>query len=196
MNTELVLTRKKFSSLLTLPEKVQWNQSNLSDITHQTPCSHPHRVVPKLRSHSDGGCRPSLLASIGLHSFYCHWLSKTRTKGWISSLLSLISIGTLVMWLKQFDSVSVETPPSLSPLSSSWTPPSSPFLLVPLFTAHYSVQLFGRTLRGGRCWPFILLGMSSEWWPRNKSVCFQIAQTTTENVWEEANLNLVLILSY
>lgn len=151
MNIELLLGRKQVFPLFTLSAKVQWNQSNLNDITHQVLCSCPRHAVPKLRSHSDGGCLPSLLASVGLHSFYCHWLPKTWTKGWASSL---VSIGSRAMWLKQLDSVAVETPSSLSPLSSSWTPPSSPFLLVPLFTAHYSVQLFGRTLRGGKCRAF------------------------------------------
>lgn len=173
----ILKTRKPLSPL-------QWNQSNLSDYhTHQTLCSRPRHAAPKLPSHSDGGCRPSWLAAVGLHSSYCHWLPKTWTKGWASSLPSLVSIETLVMWLKQLDSVAVETPPSLSPLSSSWTPPFFPLSASSLVYCSLFSSAIGRMLRGGGemlgllyCLEQVLSGD-----PKTRVFAgFQLAQTTTE----------------
>lgn len=175
------------SLLFTLSAKEQWY--HLTDITHQTElCSSPRRADPKPWSRSGGGCLLSLLAPVGLHSCCCHWHPKTWAKGWASSLFSLVSIETRAMWPKQLDSVAAETPPLLSPLSPSRTPPSFPSPLLPLFTAHYSVQLFLE--RGhwgeGDVGTFILFVISSEWWPKTREfACSQLAKTTTENLCEE-----------
>lgn len=48
-------------------------KSNLTDKTHQTkPCPPLRHAIPKRWSCSDGGCVPSSLVPVGLHSCCCH----------------------------------------------------------------------------------------------------------------------------
>lgn len=126
------------------------------------------------------------------------WASITRTKGWASGLFSLgfnRNPGHVTQTARL--GRCGDTPLFCHPLSSSWTPPSSPSSpLLPLFTAHYSVQRFqGGTRGGGRCWAFFVI--SSGCWPKTTEfVCWKCVETKRHRHLHIANFKYNVLMSF
>lgn len=159
--------------------------------THRTElCSSPGHVVPKPPSRSEGGCLPSSLRPVGLHSCCCHRLPKHGLKAEPQASSHWVSVETT--WLKQLDSVAVETPRLLSPPQFKLDTPLLPPLCSPCLLLIIRCSLLGGHRGEGDVGPFILFVISSEWWPKTREfTCFQLAKTSTENVCEEAKRNFV-----
>lgn len=159
---------------------------NHTDQTELSSSLAPDHVVQKLPSCSEGGCLPSLRRPVGLHSCCCHRLAKHGLKAELQASSHLVSIETPghVTQTARLSRCG-DTPSFVSPSVQVHSSSPSPALL-PMFTAHYSVQHFGRTLRGGRCRAFYTVCNKFRVVTRNQRVWLFLAcrdQNMCEEVW-------------